>query len=363
MKFSVNTQEFKDAIEKGSKALAQSKFLPIIQNVKVVIKDSKCHLIATNLEQYIQTEMYIQNEAEDGEFVFSDTKTLLKAIKFFTETIISFEVDESIVKISCGGKKAEQRLFDVSEFPETPYLNMNETKEYSCNVNKLKDRFNLIKYAASTEQSKPILQGIHFNGVDMVAIDGFRLALNKDDTMYIEEPFTVPQSALKLVEDVLEVDIKLIVNHKLISFTDGKTTVVSRLLDGEYVDYKKIIPTDASNMIVDIKVLDNSIKYLKTFNGKNARIAWNNDKLVLLNSTGRYESDIIIEGSFDYTIGFNADYMTDALKQFKSKSVNINMSGKLSPMKLSDEDDNNVALVLPIRISAEDEINRSEEVA
>ena len=99
------------------------------------------------------------------------------------------------------------------------------------------------------------------------------------------------------------------------------------------------------------------MKYLKTFytdkGTKTNPSIWNNNKLIFKNSTGMYESEVDIEGEFDYKIAFNMDYMTDALSQFKADEVSVRMSGSIKPMVLETEDGENLALVLPVRLPEE----------
>lgn len=112
---------------------------------------------------------------------------------------------------------------------------------------------------------KPIFQGIHFNNNDMVAIDGFKLAINSNDALNIDTPITVPESALKIAVDVLQGDIKITTDGKYISIKDDNTSVIIRLLGGEYHDYKRSIPTVNNFVDVDIKNFMEALKYLKTF--------------------------------------------------------------------------------------------------
>lgn len=363
MKFTVNTMDFKEALAKVSKVIVPSKYTPVLENVKVTVADNKCYLSATNLEQFVTAEIYANTGIELGEFIFSDTKTLLKAMKFYNDVVIVFEVAEGKVKISCGGKKAEQATLQ-DEFPETPELDVENVNEYKYNVKKLKERFNLVKYACSKVEAKPVLTGIHFNNEDIVACDGFRLAVNEDNGLYVNTPFTMPQNALKFASEVLEGDIEMKVNHKLIVMTDGDTTFTSRLLDGDYIDYKSVFPKDGTKLEVDVKSFNEGIKYLKTFYGKATvktnPVVWNNDRLKFINSTGVYESDVEVNGEFDFEIGFNMDYLTDALTQFKTKAVDISVCNNLSPIVLTSEGDENTALLLPVRVK---ESYFNEEVA
>jgi len=356
VKFTVETIDFKNALTKVMKVASPKSIVPIIENVEVEIKQNKCYLKATNLSQYIKTKIDIVDTDEDGIFVFTDTKSLLKSMKFYNEFLISFEISGgNKVKIACGNKSAIQRIYNSEDtLPEFPELNTDESTEYKYNSLKLKERFNLIKYAVSKSGERPIFAGIHFNGEDMVALDGFRMALNKDSVLDVTTPFTLPCEAFNAVDGILNGDITIVANHKYLTMSDKNTTYMSRLLDGEYLKYKEVIPHDGVTVEVGIKGFNESLKYFKTFDKKEVKAiptVLNNNVLTFRNSTGEYESKVDIENGFDFKIGFIMDYMIEGLSQFKSDKINIKARSPLSPMVLSDNTEN-FAVVLPFRIPA-----------
>jgi DNA polymerase-3 subunit beta len=357
MKFTVNTSDFKSAITKVMKVTPKKSIVSILENVRVEVVNDRCYLKASNLEQFVTTEIDVYHSDSDGAFVFMDTKLLVKAMKFYKDFEITFEVlNDNKVKVSCGNKSAEQLIFSGEEnYPETPVLDIANAVEYSYSASKLKERYNLIKYAVSQTDTRPILTGIHFNGNDMVALDGFRLGLNKDTSLNITVPFTMPAQAFNAVDGILEGDITITANHKLLTMKDKNTTFTTRLLDGEYPDYKNFIHNDGESVEVNIKEFNESLKYFKTFNTKEKGCkaiptVWNNENLSFKNNTGNYESNISVKGEFNFDIGFDMDYMIDGLSQFKSDSVNIRVVSPVAPMVLCDGGDN-LALVLPMRIA------------
>jgi DNA polymerase-3 subunit beta len=357
MKFSVNTFEFKKALSKVEKGLRKS-VLPVLENIKLEVTDGICSLYSTDLNQFIVTNIDAFHCSGSCKFIFSDTKTAFKAMKFFTDDIIDFNFENDIVNLKCGNKKAALKILD-DDYPEFPDVKEN-CEKYLYTAEKLSERYNLIKYAVSVD-NKPILTGVHFNQNEIVSCDGYRLSVNSDNNLQIETPFTVPNNALKLCSDVLEGSISITANKKHIIIEDKNTKVVSRLLDGEYINYKQFIPNNENMITVDINSFIENLRYLKTFtNKKDQDIAWKNDRLCYKNLEGIFESEIKIKGNFDYTIGFNVDFMYETLTQFKDGAEFYMPDNNYKPMVLRRE--NNFAFILPVKLKR-NPFEKSEDVA
>lgn len=355
MKFTANTDDFKTALTKASKGIGKVSPLAIIENVMLTVRNNLCTLTATNLEQYISTKFKVEAE-EDGELVFTDTKSLLKAIKFFTGYQVVLETTVGgVLEIKCGNKGANQSFREADGFPGFRSLSDKKSviaKAYS--VKKLTERFKNTNYAASNSSAKPVMTGIHFDTENMVGCDGYRLALSKDPSLTVDSPFTVPPKAIELVSTVLEGEISINRDEKYISFQDSQTEVTSRLLEGEYLNYRQVMTQNGQWTVpVNVKEFEDGLKYLNTFNNVKAPspIKFSENKLSLNTSAGTYSSDINTHCYEGCDIGFNALFMMDALKQFKSDAVKLNIAGAVNPITITSEDDReNFALVLPVRL-------------
>lgn len=380
MKFTLVTNEFYEALEKVSKTILEkvsktisdSKYDVIINNVKVEIKNNICKLTSTNLTETTITKIPIINSDGDCEFVLLDIKTLLKAMKFYNADYTDFIFEESKLSVKNGTKNTTQQVLNSTDFPAEPIFNSDEVSEYKYDIKNLSDRLSLVKYAvASINNTKPILAGVHFNSNEIVACDGFKLAINTDSDLTIENPFTIPYKSIKVITDILKdgkknKDINIIVNHKLISFSDDNTTVICGLLAGDYIDYKRFIKKGDIELSVNVKDFSDNLKYLKTFitknsNGKVAPIAWKENKLKVLNSKGMYETEIKLIGEFNNYIGFDCDYMLDLLSQFKDfNDIKVNFTNSVSPIILTSN--NNTALLVPIRLEDINKYFKNSEV-
>ncbi|MGE4353527.1 MAG: hypothetical protein AB7D36_05535 [Oscillospiraceae bacterium] len=359
MKFTVNTKDFSEAMNKAFKGVAKKAYAAILENVQIVVHDNVCRVNSANLEQYVSTKIDAYG-SDDMAFIFRDTKAVLKALKFFTGDVIIFDqVGKNAVKMTCGTKKAELLISEADLFPDFPEVT---GEQFVYSADKLISRYNAVKYAVSNNDSRPVMMGIHFNNADIVTCDGWRLAMNTDDALTVNKPFTVMDNALKLCSDVLSGNITITANGKHVKFEDSNAVIISRLFDGEYFDYRKVIPANVNSVTVNIKDFSDNLKYLKTF-ARDLPAAWNGNKLALVTVDGRFDCEINLAGSFNFTIGFNMAYMLEALSQFKeSKSLNILMPDRnVGPITMQNGSD--FAMILPVRLKDGDPFQTAEDVA
>lgn len=363
MKFEVYTDEFKKAIDKVSKVVPNKHVVPIVESIKVDIADDICYLSGSNLTQYIKTKMEASfpiNTIVETSFVLQDIKQLLKAIKYFNDVMICFEINENNLVMSCGTKKIEQALrFEAKEYIDFP--NFDAHNEYNYNVKKLADRFNAVKYAVAKNDYKPILTGVHMDRFDMVTLDGYRMAINKDEQLEILNPLTIPVDAFKYATTLLSGDITIRTDNKYIEIRDRDTILCSRILEGDYIDYKKIIPDNKIAMQIDSKEYLNELKYLNEFaEDPYHTTAFYNGKLEVISSTGRYKTEVPVKGDqSDFIIAFDCRYMIDALNNQFDGDVNYKINNQISPIMLSDNR-GNTALVLAVKVRDDNDYFKDE---
>lgn len=346
MKITVNTKQFKNAVEKASKATAVKPSLPMIENILLESDGENLMMYATNLEHFIKIKVPIISGADKFRHDLDDTKSLLKAVKFFDDDITEITYDLGKMEFKCGGKKASQYVFE-NEFPEPPKLEDELTNSMGYDLKKLKERFSAIEYSVSQEESRGILCGIYFCESDMVALDGYRLALSRDEHFAPHVPFTILPTVIKLaVESIGENDIDMFTDTKYIMIRGGDTTVWGRLLDGEYPNYKTIIDNkgEIKSEISGKEFLKN-LKYLKEASGS-LNISWNGNKLGTKKYGKYFECQTGLE-NFGLEIGFNAKYMIEAISKLGDATAFI--GGKFTPIML-EKGENNIALILPIRM-------------
>jgi len=350
MKIIVNTTEFKTALEKTFKASALKGSLEVLENVSISFFDDELTLWATDLEKCVVSKIKATADAQEKTFALSDTKTLIKAFKFFKDDTLEIIVFEKDVVFICGNKKAQQDIFQKDECPPLPPI-FEVQDIYKYDMDSLKKRIDKVKYAVSKDTYKALFMGIHFNGADMVAIDGYRIALNSDSNLTIKAPFTLTCDSLKVVEDVLENAVEILTdNRKYVSFVSGNCTVTTRIIDGQYMNYKKCFSESKYSVSAKKSEWIENIKYLKASTGsKRPAIKWDADgfhsKELDLKASCGVDSKIPITA-----ISFNGNLMIEALGQFDKKveELEIKINSALSPLIIEYENDK--VLVQPLRL-------------
>ena len=183
MKFICDKNEISEAISNVSRAVSQKSTIPALEGIKVRISSGSVELTAYNLEMGIRTSINANTEG-DGEFVVS-ARLFSEFTRRMSGDEITFDIDDNLViSISCSATECSFPAMSASEYPELPKV--DSARSFSVKQSILKSMINMTSYAASLNESKPVLTGELFDIEDgsfnMVAIDGFRLAIRTEMT-------------------------------------------------------------------------------------------------------------------------------------------------------------------------------------
>lgn len=366
MKFICSTASLNQAIASVSLAVAPKSTLPALQGILITAKNNTLTLVGYNLELGI-TATLPAKVLEEGS-VAVPTK--------FAEIMRKMPGDE--VTISCDqrflvelkGGVAEFTILGMSamEFPELPAV--EEGESVSIPQNTLRSMVDQTLFAVAQSDSKPVHTGCLFlleeNQATVVAVDGFRLALRREpakapQTMRFVVPGRSLGELLKLLGDD-DTGVELRISKKHILFTIGETSLISRLLEGEFLDYNAAIPKDCSTTVrVSTRELLSSIERTSLLISDRLksplRVVFEDGLVKMSCSTtiGKAYDECDCETSGPRVeMGFNNRYLIDALKNSEVDMVRLEISGPLSPMKvLPVEGDSFLFLVLPMKLKNE----------
>jgi len=348
------------------KAVSTKTTLPILKGILLEASNNKLKLVGNDLD--IGIENTIDCEViEEGSIVIS-SKLFGDIIRKLPDADVMIEVDSSNnVTIKC--QNSEFKLIGQSslEFPELPYI--EKDNNYLISQDLLKNMIRQTIFATSQDETRPILTGVlietNENNISMVAIDGYRLALRK---AYINTNITnkavIPNKTLneviRIIGNDCDGDVEISFTDKHILFTINETKIISRLLEGEFINYKQIIPKECkSKVLVKTNDLLDSIERasLLAKEGKNNLIKLSiKDDIIDISSNVEIGSvkelvNIKLEGE-DIEIGFNSKYLIEALKVIDSESIIMEFTTSVSPCIIKPSDNNNYTyLVLPVRLS------------
>lgn len=349
------------------KSVSTRTTLPILKGIHLEAQENQLKLVATDLE--IGIENVIEAEViNEGAFVI-DAKLFGEIIRKLPDDNVEVKlIDSNQVFIRCQSAEFNVLCHNADDFPELPIIE----EENNCSIAHELFR-NMIRqtvFATSQDESRPILTGVLMeidnNSFNMVALDGYRLALRKGRIeSELNSKVVIPSRTLLELSRIIssdeeeKVDICITENHGQFKF--GKTKIISRLLEGEFINYKQIIPKEFKSKVkINTKSLLNSIERasLLAKEGKNNLVKFivSDDKVIITSNSelGKVHEEIMItlEGE-DLEIAFNSKYFMDALKVFDEEEIYLNFTTNISPGIFKPvNNDNYTYLVLPVRLSA-----------
>ena len=368
MKFSCEKYLLQSACGIASRAAASKSPIPALEGLLLQAREQ---LTVTGYD--LKKGIYTQLEAdvkEQGSVVVG-ARLFGEMIRRLPDGIVTISTDiNNNVNVKCG--KSEFNFMGISpeDYPEMPVV--DGVNNIALPQKILGSMINQTIFAVADNDMRPIYTGTLFDiegeELTLVAVDGYRLAkrCEKLESAKMENcSFVVPGSALADIERVCgdsEELVKISVGAKHISFSIGETVVVSRRLEGEFLNYKKSIPESFKYTVkVDrgefMSAIDRVALIVSERNTSPVRMSFNDGSIDCLCVTpiGRAEDVCTCEGSGEgLQIGFNDRYLKDALKAAAKEELNVCLNSASSPciITAADGSDNFTYMILPVRLHA-----------
>jgi len=368
MKFSCEKALLQSACATVSRAAASKSPIPALEGLLIEAAGDKIKITGYDLKKAIFTT--IEGNIEENGATVLTAKLFGEMIRRMPDGIVTVSSDENDnVSVRCGKNEYNFTGLAAGDYPELP--NVDEMNNISLPQKTLANMLTKTLFAVSTNEVRPIYTGILFDIEDdmltLVAVDGFRLAKR---TEKIEEgkmencSFVVPGHTLSDIEKICsdEGSVSISVGSKHISFEMGDTVVITRKIEGDFLNYKKSIPTAFKYTVKAIKSefmssIDRVAIIVSEKNSSPVRITFNDGiiKCVSMTSVGKAQDECICEGNGEgMEIGFNDRYIMDALKAAGSDEIILCMNTPSAPfiIKAADGSENFVYMVLPVRLRA-----------
>jgi DNA polymerase-3 subunit beta len=351
--------------------------LPILNNILIKADEGNIDLIATNLE--IGIIHSVRGKIEKPGKITIDAKIINEYINFLPQEKITFIVKDENVKIECSNYKTKIKGESAKEFPLLPEI--EESNIINTSLVEFKKALSQVVFAVSKSESRIELSGVLFalsdDKLSMVATDSYRLAektidinieknKNLDENNKIIIPAKTAQEVLRIASnlsddlDSSEKKVKLYINENQIVFEIDDSKIISRLISGQYPDYKQIIPEKKeTEIIVSRQELIRAIKASSIFSKSginDINISVNSEKKEIIISslssqTG--ESIINLNGEIkgknnDITLNFR--YLLDGLNNIDSDNVRVFIVDNNTPCVIKNEkEDSYLYIVMPIK--------------
>lgn len=365
MKINVLRTDLANAVSNVSRAVSGKASIPALEGILIKAYGQKISISGYDLEIGITTTIDATISSQ-GEIVVS-ARLFSEIVRKLPEEVVCIETDDRMITYITSGQ-AEYQIVGMSsiEYPDLPTFEENQSFEINGGI--LKDMIRQTVYAVSDNNAKPIYTGSLFELSDkkfrIVAIDGYRMALRQEEIdSEVEASFVVPgkteQEVLKLISSE-DSNVKIIIGLRHLMFKVDDYTVISRLIEGVFLDYKSTIPkTSKTETVVNTRLLINSVDRMSLLNGDKiqspVRCLFRNDEIRLSCSSAIGKANDVITAPImgeEVEIGFNNRYLLEALRNVDTDEVKITLNGGLSPMIITPvKGDSFVSLVVPMRLS------------
>ncbi|WP_026895534.1 DNA polymerase III subunit beta [Clostridiisalibacter paucivorans] len=364
MKIIIPQNKLSKTINIAQRGVSNKSTLPILSGILIETVDNKIKLTGTDLELGIET--YVEGEiVEEGSIVIT-SKIFGDIIKKLPDLPVEIDVSDNNIEIKCGHSKFNIVGQPAIEYPHLPEI--DDEIHFQMPKDLLKLMIKQTVFATAQDETRPILTGslleVEKGKVALVSLDGYRLALKNANVDYDKDiKVVIPGKTLMEVNKILDdddvnINIKFTSSHVL--FDLGETVIISRLLEGQFLNYKDIIRNEYNTKVkVKTKDLQESIERasLLTREGRNNLVKFDieDDKMIITSNSEignvQEEVDIELEGD-DLKIAFNSKYMLDGLKVIDDDNIVMNLVSNVNPCIINPvEDKNYTYLVLPVRLA------------
>ena len=366
MRFTCEKSMLVSGLNIAGRTVAQKSSLSVIEGI-LCRAGMGLSLTGYNMDTAITYD--IDAEVTDPGDCILPAKLFGDIIRRLPEGPVTVVVDEAYkVSIRAGYASFTISAESAEDYPELP--DVNDGRPIHIPQSRLKELISGTIFAVSENQGRPIHTGVKFevtnDSITTVAVDGFRLArrtFHPEESTQRELNFVVPAAGLKEVEKIVtdsDEDASFTLGSKHILFQMGNATLVCRLLEGEFLDWRKVVPTNCPiKLVAHVSDLMSSVERVGLIVSEKykspVRCTFSNQELMMRTNTtiGAAEDRCSLAGDGkDLEIGFNVRYLADALRVIPSEEVTLELTNGLSPIVLTPVEDKYdfAYMVLPVRI-------------
>ena len=375
MEFKINSSDLLKALSHIHGIVEVRHTLPILSNIILKAKDNELTLSSTNLDIYcadkIRAEVSIAGEISVSAVTFFE---IVKRLPSGSEVMMTMEEDENEIILKCGRSKFNLSTLKTDDFP---IISDNDlSTNFVLSADELIRIIDKTKFAVSNEETRYYLNGIFLHKANRnsiqflraVATDGHRLAQYDIPLPQGAEEITgiiIPKKTifeLRKVLDDANGDVSISLNENKIKFTFNDLKIISKVIDGTFPDYTKVIPQNNNkNFKTNNNELKNAIDRVSAVaaneesKSKAIKLSLEDNKLNLsVESQSKGSANEILDISYDgdkVDIGFNSKYIIDICNEVDGEEVDISLLDSVSPAIILDKTDENLFFVLmPMRI-------------
>ena len=345
--------------------------LPILSNVLLELKNNKLNVIATDLDIVFYDEINVVKILTEGSITTSAAILYDILRKIPSNSELNFNL-KSENKLSLKSDNSDFNLLCLPTDNFPTFAEEFEGPEISLNNGKFLKLLNKTKISISNDDTRHYLNGIYLhiteghgrNFLTGVATDSHRLSSSSLEIDNVSDfnSLILPRKAVYQLSSLLSENneqLTMQTSENKIKFSLGKSKLVSKVIDGKFPDYKKVVPSDnKKTLIVPSKEFINSIERVTSVSldrKEGVRLAINKDNIQLsVNSANSGEGNEMIKASFNsesLNISFNSKYLIDIASEIEDVNLKLNFKDSASPVLIEDvSDKNSYYVIMPMKI-------------
>ncbi|NLV87868.1 MAG: DNA polymerase III subunit beta [Tissierellia bacterium] len=367
MKIKVNQRDLSKHINIAQKGISSRTTLPILDGLLLEASKGRLKIVGTDLEIGIET--YVGCEIEKEGSIVVNSRIFGDIIRKLPDAPIYINVDNNRINIKCENSEFNILGSSAKEYPNLPILLEKDTFQLPKDL--FKSAIKQTVFATSQDETRPYLTGVllelNDNNISFVALDGYRLALRKLPTKSeLDMKIIIPGRTLNEINKIIEDDeenVTVFATPNHVIFNIGDTMVYSRLLEGQFFNYKEIIRKEhKSTAVVNRKLFQDSLEraslLAKEERANLIKLSVREGKIFIKSNSEIGDVNEVVDaqiGGDDVNIAFNSRYLLEGVKVMNSEEIQLNFMGELNPCIINSVDDENYTyLVLPVRLAQED---------
>ena len=365
MELSVKQENLTRALTNVGRVASSKTGLPILSNILLRTDSNRLLVAATNLE--IASTHHVGAKIITPGAITIPARLVSEFVASLPKGTVDLKVKDNHLSISSGSYSSVINGVVADEFPELPTIDETSSIQYSINTADFKQAVAQTIATTSSDSTRPVLTGVYWHSHDgylyLAGTDGYRLSERRLVETTSEVAAIIPTSTLQevlrtITDDVTEID--MLFDETQVRFRVGESEIVSRLIDGNYPDYRQLIPdTSETNITLSSTEFVRITKIAGLFareSGGSVTITADKEKQTLLihsiaSELGENTSSSTAEVSSDGQVTLNSRYLSEALSVLDGDTVNFRFSGKLAPCVLTAkaEDINYKHIIMPLK--------------
>ncbi len=365
MELTVTQENLSRALASCSRVASSKAQLPILSNILLRTDGHRLMVAATNLE--IASSQLIGAKIANEGAITIPARLITEFVGSLPRTTVTLKVEGNHLHITADGYNSTINGAVADDFPELPTINEKTAVSYAITTADLKQAITQTILTASSDSTRPVLTGVYWHSHDgalyLAATDGYRLSQKrlvetKSDVAAIIPTSTLQEVLRTINDDIAEVEV--LFDETQVRFRLNDAEITSRLIDGNFPDYRQLIPASSESTVTlpraDFSQITKVAGLFARASGGSITITADAGKgLLSLHSVaselGENTSEVAATVTADGQVTLNSRYLIDALGVIDNPEIIFRFSGKLSPCVLSSSDTNGdyLHIIMPLK--------------